>query len=64
MKISLHWTLLDETMLLFSRTIESEFRRTHDTLFAAAFLDEFENAMTNVAMRSLLSQLQDIGPHT
>ena len=64
MKISPHWTLFDETTLLFSRTIASEFCRTHGTLFAAAFLDEFENEINKIAMRSHISQFQDMGPHT
>ena len=51
------WTDLDETTLQFSRTMESELRQSHGTLFAAAFLDEFENEINKIAMQSLIAGL-------
>ena len=62
MKKTTHWTVLDETTLLFARTMEHELRRTHGTLFAAAFLDEFDTQISNMAMRTLLSQQLRLTP--
>lgn len=57
MTIFAKWTAIDETMLILSRTLETELRRSHGALFAATFLDEFEPEIRNVVIHSLLSQL-------
>lgn len=49
------WTLFDETVLLYARTMEHELRNTHGVLFAAAFLDEFEGEIRKVAFNSLIA---------
>ena len=56
MDIPVDWTLLDETMMLYSRTLENELRRTHGVLFAATFLDEFEPEILKVVSYSLARQ--------
>lgn len=56
MTISGRWTPVDETILSYARTLENELRRTHGVLFAAAFLDEFEIEIRNVAIHSIISQ--------
>ena len=56
MNIPADWTLLDETMMLYARTLENELRRTHGVLFAATFLDEFESEIRRVASYSLARQ--------
>ena len=56
MDIPADWTLLDETMMLYSRTLENELRRTHGVLFAATFLDEFEPEILKVVSYSLARQ--------
>ena len=48
------WTLLDETMLLYARTLEHELRRTHGVLFTATFLDEFEPEIRKLVFHSLV----------
>ena len=53
MNIPADWTLLDETMLLYARTLENELRRTHGVLFTAAFLDEFEMEIRKIALLSM-----------
>lgn len=62
MNTSASWTILDETVLFFAQSLEFELRRTHGILFAAAFLDEFENEVTHIALRSVRSQLPSIAP--
>lgn len=56
MNIPDDWTLLDETMMLYCRTLEHELRRTHGVLFTADFLDEFEPEIRKVAFYSLARQ--------
>lgn len=58
-----YWTVLDETTLLFARTIEWQLRQSHGMLFAAAFLDEFASQIEKLAMQTLLADLSEIsGP--
>lgn len=56
------WTILDETVLFFAQSLEFELRRTHGVLFAAAFLDEFEHEVSNIALQSVRSQLPKFAP--
>lgn len=56
MDIPADWTLLDETLVLYVRTLEHELRRTHGVLFTATFLDEFEPEIRKIASRSLIRQ--------
>jgi len=51
------WTLFDEKLLLCSRTLELELRRTHGTLFAATFIDEFEAEIRGAVIHALISKL-------
>lgn len=62
MRKSTHWTRLDETNLLYARTIARELGESHGNSFAAAFLDEFEDCLTRLAMRSLLDDLLQCDP--
>jgi hypothetical protein len=55
---------IDESMFIISRALKVEFRRTHGILFAAAFLDEFEAEIRNVAISSLLSCPHEVRPLT
>jgi hypothetical protein len=56
MTISGRWTPVDETILFYARALENELRVTHGVLFAAAFLDEFEIEIRNVAIHSIISK--------
>ena len=56
------WTVVDETTLYFARTIDLEFRPTHGALFSAAFLDEFEDEISKVMFRYLVTQLTNTSP--
>lgn len=51
------WTPVDETIHFYARTMEEELRRTHGILFAAAFLDEFEPQIRNVAVHSIVASM-------
>ena len=59
---STSWTIFDETLLYFAQSLEVELRRTHGVLYAAAFLDEFENELCSIALRSVRSQLPQLVP--
>lgn len=64
MNIPDDWTLLDEMLLRYARTLEHELRRTHGVLFTATFLDEFESEIRKVAVHSLCTQRPGAQPPT
>jgi len=46
---SRNWTIFDETLLYTTQTIQRELGQTHGILFAAVFLDEFEDQLMDLA---------------
>lgn len=47
------WTLFNEAMLHVTQTVQLELSQTHDVLFAASFVDEFEAQLVKVAVLHL-----------
>lgn len=56
------WTLFDETLLYITQKIQRELTQTHGILFAAVFLDEFEDQLVDLASELCLRGRGGRGP--